>query len=362
MELLVQKFLRNGGTLETLNAQYGIKARRHTRHPELVSLKYNQIESPMGERIVQECRGIILNSEDNWGVVARPFDKFFNHGEGHAAPLDWNTARVQEKVDGSLMILYFYKGEWQIASSGTPDASGEVNGHGFTFENLFWKIWKETGLALPLEPNKTFMFEMCSMYNRVVVRHLTSFLVLIGVRDRNTGLETQVDAYNKVYPVVKSFPLNNLEGILASFATIDPMSQEGFVVVDSKGDRQKMKHPGYVAIHHMAGGMTPKQFLEVVRAGESAEFLVHFPEYAEGYNDVKDRFDGLVAELDEAYSSIEHLESQKDFALEAIKTRFSAALFQRRKSGVSVRKVLSETSITGLMKTLGLRDVVKEAE
>lgn len=361
MELLVQKFLRNGGTLDTLNAQYGIKARRHTRHPELVSLKYSQIESPMGERVVQECRGLILNSED-WSVVARPFNKFFNHGEGHAASLDWNTARVQEKVDGSLMILYFYKDEWQVASSGTPDAFGEVNGHGFTFKDLFWRIWNDMKLALPVETDKTFMFEMCSSYNRVVVRHQTSFLVLIGVRDRNTGLETPVEDYKQVYPVVKSYSLGSLEGILASFATIDPLSQEGFVVVDSKSDRQKMKHPGYVAIHHMAGGMTPKQFLEVVRAGESAEFLVHFPEYAEGYNDVKDRFDGLVAELEEAYVRIQHLESQKDFALEALKTRFSAPLFQRRKSGVTIRKVLSETSIVGLMKTLGLRDVVKEAE
>src|SRR6185312_8924249 len=114
--------------LERLNEAYGIDFNQHKTYPNLYSLKYNMIESPMGERIVQECRGIVLDAADNWNVVARPFDKFFNVGEGHAAKIDWNTAKVQEKLDGSLMIMYHYGDDWQVASSGTPDASGHAHG------------------------------------------------------------------------------------------------------------------------------------------------------------------------------------------------------------------------------------------
>ena len=38
--------------------------------------------------------------------------------------INWKTARVYEKIDGSLMTLYFYDNKWIISSSGKPDADG----------------------------------------------------------------------------------------------------------------------------------------------------------------------------------------------------------------------------------------------
>src|SRR5689334_13224443 len=106
-ELETVRFLRLHG-LPELCERYKITARRHGYYPGLVQLKYSQIESPMGERIVQECRGLILDEGHDWKVIAFPYTKFFNHGEGHAAPIDWGTAKVYEKLDGSLMTLYSY--------------------------------------------------------------------------------------------------------------------------------------------------------------------------------------------------------------------------------------------------------------
>ncbi|KKM74283.1 hypothetical protein LCGC14_1401830 [marine sediment metagenome] len=102
MTLELQKFLRADGSPEKLKEQFGIISRRHGRYDNLVCFKYHMIDSPMGERIVQECRGIILDEEDNWNVVSRSFNKFFNIFEGHAAEIDWDTACVQEKLDGCL--------------------------------------------------------------------------------------------------------------------------------------------------------------------------------------------------------------------------------------------------------------------
>ena len=143
--LHVQSYLRNGGTLDGLATELGIKAKRHQTHSNLVLLKYNQIESPMSSPIVQECRGIILDEADDWNVVARAFDKFFNYGEGHAAEINWQTARVQEKVDGSLCLVFFYKREWHVATTGTPDASGDVNASGKSFADYFWDTLNECG-------------------------------------------------------------------------------------------------------------------------------------------------------------------------------------------------------------------------
>lgn len=95
-EMNVQVYLRSGGGLDGLTERYAIKATRSIVNSHLVLFKYNQIESPFAEPIVRECRGLILDESEGWCVVSRSFDKFFNHGEGHAAPIDWSSARVQE--------------------------------------------------------------------------------------------------------------------------------------------------------------------------------------------------------------------------------------------------------------------------
>lgn len=167
----LRTYLRNGGTIENLLSQYAIKAVRHRTYQNLILFKYNQIESPFREPIVQSARGTILDELDNWRHVSRPFSKFFNYGEGLAATIDWSKARVLEKLDGSLVCLYFYAGKWHVQTSGTPDATGDVNGMGLTFADLFWQVFGELKLPLPSElpslvpaSDVTFLFELTTPY------------------------------------------------------------------------------------------------------------------------------------------------------------------------------------------------------
>lgn len=88
---------------------------------DLICFKYSQIDSDFNEPLVRECRGIILE-KDTWNVVAYPFNKFFNFGEEYADNIDWESAVVETKEDGSLIKIYFYNDEWKIATNGTIDA------------------------------------------------------------------------------------------------------------------------------------------------------------------------------------------------------------------------------------------------
>lgn len=354
----VQSFLRDGGTLEQLTEKYAIKARRHGAHANLVLLKYDQINSPMGEPLVQECRGVILDEANGWNVVARAFDKFFNHGEGHAAPIDWSTAKVQEKVDGSLCMLYHYNGEWHVATTGTPDASGSVYDKGLTFAALFWRVFKAMGLPLPeAATNKAFLFELTTPLNRIIVKQTEERLTLLGIRRRD-GTWYDPEGWADVYPAVRSYPLASFDDVVASFAAIDPLSQEGYVVVDGAFNRVKVKHPGYVALHHLRGeGIpTPKRALEVVLAGETTEVLAAFPEFADLISDAETRLRDLGAIVDAEYERIKHIPIQKDFALEAVKNRCSAALFQRRQGRIpSSEAFLRSMQIDTLVDVLGYK-------
>lgn len=366
MELQIQKYLRNGGTLQDLQGRY-IKHRRHREHDNLLLLKYD-IFANFGDPLVRECRGIVLDEQDDWSVVSRAFDKFFNHGEGHAAQIDWATARVQEKLDGSLCVMYHYAGKWHVATSGTPDAMGEVRGSGVqeslqistkrTFADFFWDTFRKEGGRLPHGEsfeNLSFAFELMGPANRVVVVHERDWLRLLAVRDRRDGRELPLEPYAAVLGVqaVRSFPLQTIEDIHASFEHISPVSQEGYIVVDGKFDRIKIKHPGYVALHHAKDGMSPKTFAEIARSGEIPEVIAAFPEFAPLLEEARAKYVTWVDKVTSDYGRLKHIEVQKDFALEATKTPYSAALFQLRK-GKDLRELARSVSIDTLMQWIGM--------
>lgn len=356
--LTVQRFLRSGRTLEELERRYAIKHRIHTRYPELVLLKYEQTESPMGERIVQECRGIILDRSRDWVVTARGFDKFFNAGEGHAASIDWPSARVQEKLDGSLCLMYFYADSWHVATSGSPDASGQVGSHQFTFAELFWQVFRDRGYHLSPDddPDLCFMFELTSPYNRIVCAQPESDLRLLGIRCRTSGIESHPSRYAHRYSVVQEFPLADLQAIQDSFTGIDPINREGYVVLDKRFNRIKVKHPGYVALHHLKEGFSKARLVELVRSGESSEFLTYFPEWIEDFNEVTTKYVTLLQHLETAWEELKDIETQKEFALQAVKTRYSGALFaMRAQKTPSIKQYLREVSLNNLVKVLDVK-------
>lgn len=337
MNSKLQEALQDGTeTLETLATRYALKAKRHGEYPHLVQLKYDQINSPMDNPLVQEARGIILDESDNWRIIARPFNKFFNMGESLAANIDWNTARVQEKLDGSLMIVYHYDNKWHVASSGTPDASGNVGSATITFKDLFWSVWDELHYDIDdeagLDREFTYMFELCTKFNRVVVSHPTERLVLIGVRNTLTGEEFPAtkEWFGNDFEVVKAFPIKTEADVVASFEAFDGLQQEGYVVVDSKFNRIKVKHPRYVLFHHMLGSLTPKKLLEAIRTGELPEILAYFPEWAAEADRLEARYKQLIASAIWAYTQIRDIPVQKDFAIEALKSPHKSAMFAVR--------------------------------
>lgn len=355
--LLVQKFLKRN-TLAALTEQYAITAKRHPEFPNLVMLKYHQIESPMHEPIVQECRGLILDEQQDWSIVSHPFHKFFNQHEPNAASINWRTARVYEKLDGSLHTLYWYGGLWRVASSGLPDAGGSAHSLGMTFSELFWRTWNDLGYMLPSQPRFCFMFELLTPYNRVVVPQANSRIVLLGVRDLESGQEIGPEwmAEKLGWEYVRSFPLNTIEKCLAAAESLDPMVQEGFVVCDANFNRVKVKSPRYVALAHLKESCSARRLLDIVRSGESDEFLSYFPEMRPAYALIAEKFGALCTEVQADYERLKGILSQKDFALEAMKTRCSSALFAIRSGRAKSVREFFATASPNLMEKIIVLD------
>lgn len=348
MELHLQNFLRNGGTLDQLEEGWAISATRSVRYPNLVLFKYDQIESPPAAPIVVEARGIILDEANDWAVVARSFDRFFNVGDPHATEVDWDNCRVQEKLDGSLIQMYWYDNQWLVATSGNPDAAGNVNGFDMTFETLFWDTFRATIPSVyekaEFDPKLTYVWELTSPYNKVVVQHTEAKVTLIGLRDVATGAELPVYPISPFVPVVRSFPLKSLSEVLAACKELKGFEQEGFVVVDSNFNRVKVKSPHYVMLHHTRDSMSPKGFVDVIRNGESDEFLAYFPEFTELFNTIKLKYQFFVAGCDaDWYTVVDKVFPDKEVAPGLNFKTFDIALAQYN-NGAMRKKFAAEAT------------------
>lgn len=306
-ELSIVKYIKKFGLAKAIQ-DFKLKCRTYNSK---IHLKYDQIESDMSCPEVQECRGLILQ-RDTWEVISMGFKKFFNHGESYAAKIDWNSAVVLEKLDGSLCQVYFDhdKNNWFAATTGTGEGEGEVNNKmGTTFNELFWRTLKEKYDidSSSFDEDHTYLFELCTPFNIVVKPHGESSATLLGIRHIPTLKEV---SYNDIIetgkwlgiPVVKAFDLNakDFSALIRTFEGM-PWSEEGYVVVDGNFNRVKIKNPAYVAVHHLKSKTAEHNILTVVKANEIEEFAATFIERKDEVFSLKKKYDTLVSKLEDVW-------------------------------------------------------------
>ena len=85
--LAIVEYIKKYG-LDALSTNLKLKVKTYENK---LHLKYNQLESDMSLKEVQECRGLILDRH-TLDVISMSFFKFFNEGETNAVKIDWNTA------------------------------------------------------------------------------------------------------------------------------------------------------------------------------------------------------------------------------------------------------------------------------
>ena len=292
---------------------------------KLVMFKYNQISSDFSLPIVREARGIIFDWS-TWTCVCRAFDKFGNYGESYVPDIDWSTAFVSEKIDGSLMKVYWYDGEWRVATNGTINAFnaevGDAAGH--TFGGLFNMALCNDGqrsFFQKLDTNKCYMFELVSPYTKVVVPYSATELYFLGSRDLTTGQEYTFAEEPEIADYFNTphiYPITSVQEASEAAAAM-PWDEEGYVVCDANKNRCKIKSPAYVRAHYMRtnGVVTLKRLVSIIQTNEIEEFLIYAPEWREALQKVVLTIEGLstiaIKSREHIVDNIQKFTNRKDY-------------------------------------------------
>jgi RNA ligase len=204
-------------------------------------------------------RGLVLDVK-NEAVVATPFPKFFNAFErGESIPdLAFETF---EKVDGSLIIIFWHGGEWKTATKGA-----------FGSAQAQWAAERLKGCDLSaLRRGTTYLAEGVYAENRIVVRYAKDELVLLAAYDES-GAELSYASLCETadrmgWRAAQRHGYDSVSQLLAKADGL-PVDEEGFVVRFSDGLRLKIKGAEYRRIHALISRITPLAMWEIMQAGD----------------------------------------------------------------------------------------------
>ena len=255
-------------------------------------------------------------------------------------------------VHNSIIKLWHDDDLWHISTNGMIDAFEtdlQLPTEEFkSFGELFKVAAANTcgsysDLLDKLDQDYTYIFELTSPWNRVVVPYSSTTITHLGSRNLITGQEENIDLGIKK---PKEYSFGTFDEAVANAAAL-PFSQEGYVVVDKDWHRVKVKGTEYVACHRLRGeSFTTKRAIDLALLNEQSEFLSYFPEY-------KPAVDRVIAGLNKIRDFISRKEkeltaqvfaTQKEYALTVKDWPFSGYFFGVRNGRIK--------SINEYLKTL----------
>lgn len=231
---------------------------------------YNQITTKFStDPKLLETRGSIWNYESkSW--VCRPFDKFFNIGEENAAPIAWGKAKVIEKIDGSIIkVWYSNSSGWSVSTNGTINAfETPIHNTTISFGEYFMSVFNKDLFSI-MNPEYTYIFELVGPLNQVVVSYDKTDIYHLATRNNLTGEYADVILPGIKQP--KTYDISNRQQCIefTQNCTAEDVASgkcvfEGVVVFDGV-NRVKVKNLQYLSLHkYSRHQLTDTNLLELI--------------------------------------------------------------------------------------------------
>lgn len=281
------------------------------------------------------CRGLVIRqpqykpkapSEIFDLVESFPFTRFYNHGENRAAAVNLSHADMLEKLDGTMVGVFFPKQgphakredspHWhtrRMICTHRPDMQMKITGiqgHKFRLLKLIGEYIQTFLKFHRLDLNYTFIFEFIHETTFVITHydHEKWGLYLIGARNTNDFRECTEDQLDKIAKRIGAKRPRRWDSIDDCDAIDDMMKQaaeqtpnfEGFVFRDRRSyERIKIKDPEYVQKSHLIDSLSYKKLSKLTMQGEADEILSYFPMAEERVSAIIKGFESYVEKTKE---------------------------------------------------------------
>jgi len=342
---LNKNFATGDGIEEHFIEKFGVKVKREN---DLFLFQYDQLAAKWLEPLTHECRGTILRlKEGDWEALSRPFDKFFNQGEGHCklfkkvafeAAID--SLAFIEKADGTCIQMWFddHREEWRISTLGsiTTWYAGDSN---LTFDQLFFRVLGKKELGIPNElRGHTLLFELCAVENRIITQYEKDTIFLLAIRNIKTGeylsrdkVRNLANSFGVRHPAQEKLTDLRIQTLEDAIAYVEKESKkhekygnypEGMVIYKDGVPVCKMKNELYVQLHHAVGAgdllCTRNRIIEAYFSRNIDDLMpVLIPSMMEFAETVRSWWVSQLAKLLPIVTEIAggNYETQKDFAV-----------------------------------------------
>jgi hypothetical protein len=145
-----------------------------------------------------------------------------------------------------------------------------------------------------LPPLWTFMFELTSPYNKIIVPYRETKLTLLGCRDpegKEHTPEWAVENFGMSFDTPKIYPLKNIDEVIVYCKSVDTNDREGVVVQDGNFNRIKIKTDHYRSLSFLKGEdhFSDERIFMAIKQGSIDDALAAWPE-------IRTRTDEIIAE------------------------------------------------------------------
>lgn len=236
---------------------------KRQKHADLNLIIWNYTEKTQFNRkwdpITSLCRGLI--TDDTGKIVGRSFDKFHNYEEQDLK--EARNVRIFNKADGSLGILFNYKGEWIFTSRGSFESPQAIKGRSMI----------PKGLLNVLDPSITYVFEIIFPENRIIVNYGTKECLIFLAAFKTNGTEIHEINGQPIFDFMTDNEVETIEEYTALHPELvvfedlkykNIPNMEGYVVLI--GDtRIKIKFENYKELHKMKSNLNVKTVFEKIR-------------------------------------------------------------------------------------------------
>jgi len=276
-----------------LRSEYNAKVKQDGN---LFIVTYDLIKTKLDRLGALALRGTIFELEDDvfkGKVICLPFYKFFNRKETLSFKgKNEDIYSINEKVDGSLIRLYYYGDKWNVASNNNIDAYKCFMGGERTLGDIFDTAVKNYNNFdfNKLDKTKIYCLELVSPENKVVLEYDKHELYHLLTRCMNTLDECEIDIG---IPKPQNYKYS-FEKMLEVLKNIK--KQEGFVVKYKCGGRIKVKSDWYTTYHilgakniHSDPKLKMKNILNAIVDSYDDDLLGKHPEFQADVDALKNK-------------------------------------------------------------------------